>query len=784
MSLLTRPLPGARRPRAGIERARAAVFGIVLLTAGLSSEAAAQQAAGRDSIRPSLDSSSAVTPRRRPPAARRQVAAERAHAPVRVDGVLDEEVWMRARPAEAFVQSEPRTGDPATERTEVRVVFDDEFLYIGARLYDATPDGVIVNDIRKDFSGDDQDTFEVLLDTFGDRRNGYVFATNAEGARSDRQVALEGREVNLSWDAVWEVRTRRLADGWTAEFAIPFRALRFDRGNTHGWGINFSRRIRRNNEIDFWSPVPRAYNITRVSLAGDLLGLETSGRAGRDLRVKPYALATTVRESGTPGAARPAFDHSLGVGAYLKYALTPGVTLDLTARPDFAQAEADEQQVNLTQFSQFFPEKRDFFLENSGIFYIGDAARSNNVNPSPTPDEDLLLFFSRRIGLSGDGAAIPIDGGVRLTGQLGESNRFGLLNMQTRAAGGVGANNYAVARIRHNLYTGSDVGAIVMQRTSTDAGGGYNRVYGLDWNLRYVGNLDLYASVIRTRTPDAVITHGEYAWRTSINRETNFLHVKAGIMAIGPGFNDEMGYLRRTDVRKWFADVGVRPRLASLQRIGIREMHPHLVWNYYESLDGHMLGKSLHTGYTFFLSNGGYHELSFNPQFQLLTEPLTLSANQREPIPAGAGGWNEMALKGSSDPSRAVSLSYSLTTGGLWSGTQRTDSGTVTLRPNYRFRLAVGGQRTAARLDDPRESFVRSLATMRASYSFSTRMFVDALSQYDPAARQFNANVRFNLIHHPLSDLFIVLNDQRVFTGDDIAPGRSVIVKFTQMIAM
>jgi hypothetical protein len=296
----------------------------------------------------------------------------------------------------------------------------------------------------------------------------------------------------------------------------------------------------------------------------------------------------------------------------------------------------------------------------------------------------------------------------------------------------------------------------------------------VDWN----------SYVVRTRTPGAAYARGDYAWRTSINRETNFLHVKAGTMTIGPGFNDELGYLRRTDVRKWFTDIGVRPRLASLQRFGIREMHPHAVWSYYESLDGHMLGKQLHTGYTFFLEDGGYHELSFNPNFQLLTDSLVLSANQRSPIPPGAWGWNELSLKGGSDPSRAVALSYTLTTGGLWSGTQRTAAGTLTLRPSYRLRVSLGGQRTAARLDVPRESFVRSLATARASYSFSTRMFIDALSQYDPAARQFNANVRFNLIHHPLSDLYIVINDQRFLTGDGLAPGRSVIVKFSQMLAM
>jgi hypothetical protein len=705
---------------------------------------------------------------------RLEVAAVAAEGAVRIDGVLDEEVWARAVPVGGFVQAEPREGQPASERTEVRVAFDRENLYIAAYLYDSDPAGAVVNDLRKDFSPDDQDTFEVLLDTFADRRNGYVFIVNPVGARSDRQVANEGREINTSWDAVWTVRTQRTADGWTAEMAIPFRALRFDPQSGGTWGVNFSRRIRRKNEITFWSPVPRAYNLNRVSLAGNLTGLPTT-RPGRDLRVKPYALGRTLRETG--GAS---FGRDMEFGGDLKFGLTSGLTLDATANPDFAQVEADEQQVNLSQFSQFFPEKREFFLENSGIFYVGDAARNNRVRLTPTPDEDLLLFFSRRIGLTRDGREIPILGGVRLTGQAAGVT-LGAMTVQTQEAYGAASNNYTVLRARRNLFGGSDVGAILMSRQAMEGADDYNRVYGVDANLRFFGGLDWNSYLIRTEAPG--VSEGNYAARSSLKWEGNLFHAKGGLMQIGEGFRNDLGYYRRTASRKWFVESGIRPRFRSLQGLGIREMHPHVVWNYYEDLDGKMIGKRLHTGYSFFFNSGGYTELSVNPEFQKIDRPLRISRDV-DPIPAGGYGWNEWQLRGSSDPSRALSVGGNAVVGGLWSGTQRTVNGTLSLRPSYRLRTTVGVQRTAAELEQPQASFVTTLWTMRANYSFTTNMFLDGLMQYDPKQELVNANLRFNLIHRPLSDLYVVLNEQRFFNPlEPTPPGRSLILKYTQMFA-
>ena len=703
----------------------------------------------------------------------RRVRAKETRLAITLDGVLDEVAWRDAEPARGFVQSEPRTGESATEETEVRVLFDATTLYIGAYLHDREPHRIVVNDIKKDFKEDDQDDFEVLLDTFHDRRNGYVFITNVEGARADRQVANEGREINTSWDAVWTVRTKRMPDGWVAEIAIPFRSLRYDVAAVGSWGINFSRRIRRKNEIDFWSPVPREYNLARVSLAGDLDGVGLSG-VSRNLRVKPYAAARGIRETG---GAR--FANSADAGVDVKYGVTKSLALDLTVNPDFAQVEADEQQVNLTQFSQFFPEKREFFLENSGIFYVGDAARSNQPNAPLTPDEDLLLFFSRRVGLTSTGSPIAIPAGLRLTGKAGDFT-LGAISMQTRATSRSSAQNYSVFRIRHNLYEGSDLGLIAMNRQSMDSSGSWNRVIGGDANIRFFRKLDWNSYLVGSQTPGK--GDAQYAGRTSLNYESKFFHGKLGLLQIGQGFADDMGFLRRTNVRKYLLDLGLRPRPAWAQALGVREMHPHVTWNYYENLDGTMIGKNLHTGYTFFLNNGGYVEYSINPRFERIATPFTIN-KKITAIPAGSYEWAEYQIKGQTDASRVVSSTFTLISGGLWSGSQRTQLATLTVRPSYRFGTTIGVSHTEASLDQPHAKFEALLWTTRANYSFSTNMFVDAISQYDPRQHLFNANVRFNVIHHPLSDLFIVFNEQRFTTPDAPVPGRGLIVKFTQMFS-
>ena len=702
-------------------------------------------------------------------AERRQATAVRVDETIRLDGRLDEAVW-RGSSESRFIQAEPREGQPATEETEVWVVYDESNLYVAARLHDSGEP--TVNEIRKDFGDTNQDVFQVILDTFRDRRNGYVFQTNPEGARGDRQVANEGREINRSWDAVWRVETERIEGGWTLEMEIPFRALRFDPANDR-WGINFGRLLRRNNESSYWAPIPRAYTFNRLSLAGDLNGLPNAA-GGRDLRVKPFALGGSVRETGGSN-----FSRQMEVGVDVKYRLTEGLTLDVTANPDFAQVEVDEQRVNLTQFSLFFQEKREFFQENSGLFYVGDAARNTRTTLTPRRDEDLLLFFSRRIGISDDRRAVPIDGGVRITGQAAGLVVGGMW-MRTGEVGGSPGNDYGVLRLRKNVLEGSDIGAIVMVRDAVGDETSYNRVYGGDAFIRFPGEIDWSSYIVGSDSP--AFDDGQYAWRTSLHREGNFHHIKFGAMELGEGFTNDLGFFRRTGVRKYFIDWGVRPRPESLRTFGVREIHPHITWNFYEDLEGRIVAKRLHSGVTFFMESGGSVQVQMDRSTERIEEPFKIDG-RIDPIPAGRHDWDAYTLTASTNSSRTLSANGRFTVGDLWTGDQTSISGGLTLRPSYRFRASLNVSHTSADLRQPDASFTRTFWTSRTNYSFNKNMFVDALVQFDPATNLLNSNLRFNLIHSPLSDLFVVWNEQRFETGEGIRPGRSLTVKLTQMVA-
>ena len=712
---------------------------------------------------------------------RRVLSATHADAPVTIDGELDETVWQTALPATGFVQSDPREGDPATETTEVRVAFDADYLYIGAHCRDADPHGIVINEIRKDFSGVEQDTFEVLLDTFADRRNGFVFATNARGAKADTQIANEGRDVNTNWDAVWWVAARVVDDGWTAEFRIPFKTLRFEPGDGHLWGLNFSRRIRRKNEISYWSPVSRAYSIVRASSAGNLVGLPNMAQ-GRNIRVKPFVLGGTVRSLGGSDFT---LDRSAGLD--LKAGLGPSLTLDATVNPDFAQAEADEQQVNLTQFSLFFPEKREFFLENAGIFYFGDIPRNQRQTTRfRPPEEDLLLFFSRRIGLTDAGEQVPLYGGLRVTGRAGKFG-LGALSMQSEADGGRQGQNYSVVRVRRDIFKNSDVGAIMLSRQPAGGSDDFNRVAGVDVNVRVLKSLSLNgfaarsdSAPLRSASGQVLDQGNQNTGKASIGWEDSKKRLQASVMTVGDGFRDDLGFVRRTGVTRTFFDWAsfVQPR--SLRRFAVRQLEPHArVFSYYDP-HGDLVTRLGHTALQVTWNGGSRLEYAFESREEATTTPFKIRSDVA--IPVGRYDWTQHLWVIESDHSRPLSLSTRITHGDFWSGRQKNLQSSVLFRPTYRWFFDVGLQVTAIDLDLPKKSFVTTLVNWRTGYSFSTNMFLDSLVQYRSDIKQFSANLRFNLIHHPLSDFFVVYNEQQ-FTEGAITAGRGVVVKYTHLFS-
>ena len=705
---------------------------------------------------------------------RRTVTAIETTTPIVVDGALDEAVWQRAEPANGFVQAEPHEGESATEATEVRLAFDHDALFVAVRCVDSASAGIIVNDIRKDFATGEQDSFEIILDTFADRRNGFVFVVNPVGAKSDTQIANEGRDVNSSWDAVWTVATKIDESGWTAEVRIPFKSLRFERGDSRIWGVNFSRRIRRKNEVDYWSPVPRVYNLYRASLGGTLSGLPDASQ-GRNLRVKPWISAETTRAT-----AAGDFDPGAHAGLDLKYGVTPSLTLDVTVRPDFAQAEADEQQVNLTQFSLFYPEKREFFLENSGMFYFGDIPRESRLGSArfSPPEEEILLFFSRRIGLTSTGDPIPITAGGRLTGRAGRTG-IGLMTIQTESEPGRPGDNYTVLRGRRDVLRNGDVGAIFLSRQSVGEGG-RNEVAGVDANFRFIRALSINGFLARSFTPG--FSSGQAAGKGSITWNANTLHAQYSLLSIGDNFRDDIGFLKRVGIRKHFGDFGVRKRPESLRKLGIRELHPHGRANIYTDQSNVKVSHTNHVAMAVFFESGAWFEVQWNPRYERITTPFKVQPNQSFPV--GSYGWNEYALELETNHSRKVSGSALLTGGGFWSGTQKSAKVGVVFRPSYHLTFDTALQRNDIDLPFPMHPFTTNLVTSRIGYAFNTRTFLDTLLQYNTDLNQFNANVRFDLIHRPLSDLFVVYNEQQVTNQPTpVNPGRGLIVKYTHMLA-
>ncbi len=708
-----------------------------------------------------------------PASAQRNLVPVRVHAPIRLDGVLDEPAWHGAAVAKDFIQNDPREGQPATYDTEVRVLYDAEALYLGVFAKDDKPAGIIVSDLKKDFNTANSDGFRVIIDTFLDGRNGYVFAINPAGAKWDAQISNEGRESNANWDGIWQVKTRIDELGWYAEIKIPFRTLKFANGDPQTWGLNFERKIRRLNENSYWSPVPRIYSLERVSLAGRMQNI-TGVRPGRNLRVKPYALASSNAVSNVPA------ERNAQAGVDVKLGVTNSLTADFTVNTDFSQVEADEQQVNLSRFGLMFPEKRDFFLENSGIFLFGDGgspgggAAAGRQNGS----QDMRLFFSRRIGLSDDGNAIPILGGTRLTGRMGRYS-LGALNIQERHLGSVPATNFAALRMRRDILANSDIGLVLLNKD--EAGPGYNRVAGLDANFRF-GFLSLNGYAAKTFSPDFAVpgSGSDFATRANFNYQTRKWQVRGHYNTVGERFHDELGFVPRVGVDNalLYGGISLRPRW--LSNLGIRETRPHWQMDLFRRKDGsglESLYQDFHLPLTF--QSGSFIEVGANPNIEEIRRPFAINSARNIRVDAGRYEFTEWFVIWRTNSSRSFSFDSRLSVGDFYDGTRTGYTFGPTVRVNEHFNASANLQINDIRLSTG--AYVSKLATVRLNYNYNTRTFLNALLQYNADTRQWSSNLRFNVIHRPLSDFFLVYNERRdEFSG---TVTRALVAKVTYLIA-
>ena len=689
---------------------------------------------------------------------RATVRAVRLSEPLNVDGVLDEAAYQ-IPPISGFLQTLPLEGEPATERTDAWVFYDDDNIYLVCRCWDsAPPEEWIANEMRRDTNGLRQnDFFGALFDTFLDRRNGFNFYTNPLAARADQWITDEGNP-NSDWNPVWSVRTGRFEGGWTAEMAIPFKSLRYVSGEDQTWGIQIRRAIRRKNEFAYLTFVPASTggtsSIFRVSAAADLVGLDLPP-AGRNIEIKPYAISSLTSDLTQDPVIDNDADGDFGLD--LKYGITANITADLTYNTDFAQVEVDERQVNLSRSSLFFPEKREFFLEGRGVFDFGSRGFRGGggggggggfARVSPTP------FYSRRIGLSGANA-VPILGGGRVTGKAGRLN-FGLMNLQTDDIDGVTPKtNFSVVRVKRDVLRRSSIGALFTNRSKSVAVEGTNQVYGVDGTFNFGQDVSFGGFYAQSRTPGLNNDNESYVGRANYGGDRYGLN--ADYTVVGDNFNPEVGLVRRDDFRRFSTSARFSPRPRSID--AIRQFRLTGGYARIESLDGGVLEtEGWNGGVNVEFENSDQVAVSGIVLFERLDEPLRVSSAVS--VPVGDYDFKSVTFLYGLGAQRTVSGSFSFQIGEFYDGTIRSVAyrrGRISVLDRFSLEPSVSFNDVKL----PAGDFTTTLLGLRADYAFSPLMFVGGLVQYDSDSDSFSTNLRFRWEYAPGSEFFAVYTDER-----------------------
>lgn len=689
----------------------------------------------------------------------RTVGARSIQGEIVLDGILNEVDWQGPA-ATGFTQREPVAGAPATESTEVRIAYSPATLYIGIRALDSDPAAVTAREMRNDADLYQDDAVAVLLDTFLDHRNGYLFETNPNGARSEGLINDEGENVNMDWDGLWQVAARRTEDGWSAEMAIPFSTLRFEPGSD--WGLNVRRMIRRKNEEAYWSPIPLEADIWRFSLAGRLTGLDGIS-PGLNLRAKPFAVASGREDLAQRKGAETGAATSDDMGMDLKWGVGRGLSLDLTVNTDFAESESDEQQVNLSRFSLFLPEKREFFLENAGIFEFGPR----NAFGAPT----FRPFNSRRIGLGADGEALPIELGGRLTGRSGPWS-LGVLDARTS---GTDTDDWGVLRVRRQVGGATNVGMVATRHDGPD---GDSRLYGADadWKSEssrlkvrgfWAGSDDPQQGTDWAGGVGA--SYRGPVWRWSVDA-----------LQIGDDFESETGFLLRRGVRR------LSPTLTFVPRPdipGIRNLFFEGRGEIYTDLNGEVESTFLSAD-LFALRT--QKEDVFTVYAEQLSERLTEPFEIRPGvvIPAGDYRWDQQGVWFETNAARAVYTIAWYQVGSFYNGDRMTNGGTVRVRPSRYFSTESGWDHN--RIGLPAGSFTTNLFRERLQVNLTPDLSTSAFVQFSDAAELLAANLRLGWTYRPGADVFLVLNQRwdAPTLGLRTVRDRQAILKLTYLIAV
>ena len=716
------------------------------------------------------------------------VRAVRLDSPWTLDGVLDDPIYADVQPFGDFIQQAPDEGAPASVPIETWIFFDAQQIYVAARLWEAVPESEwIANEMQRDsFQLISNDGFVVVFDTFYDRRNGFAFRVNPIGGFQDYQITDEG-DQNLDWNPVWRVRTGRFEEGWTVEMAIPFKSLRFRPGPSQLWGIQVGRDIRATVEEAYLTAVPISAGPGqfRLSVAGTLTGLEVPS-GNRTFEVKPYLIGSLATDRL---AAPPVENEAEGdFGFDVKYGVAENLTADFTYNTDFAQVEVDEQQINLTRFSLFFPEKRDFFLESQGIF---DFARVPGFGGLGASSRDALfsapgsfgagntptVFFSRRIGLE-MGQTVPIIGGGRLTGKIGDFS-VGALNIQTDDApvSDTPTTNFTAVRIKRDILRRSRVGAIFTNRSVTVDGNGSNQAYGVDAAFSFYDNLNAYGYWAQTKTPGR--EGDDQSYQAAFSYEGDLYAFQLDHLLVGEDFNPEVGFLRRENFRRTFALAQYSPRPAGIE--AVRQFRWGGSLDYFLNGAGQVETQLVQGRFQIDFENSDGFSADIQNNYEFLARPFPISPGVV--IPIGGYRFNDYLLSYSMGPQRRVIGTVSYQGGQFFDGSIDAISYSRG-RIEVTRQLSVEPGVSVNFVDLPQGDFTASLGTARVTYTFTPRMFASGLLQYNSTQNVMSTNVRLRWEYTPGSELFIVYNDQRdteMRRTFPVLENRAFVVKVTRM---
>jgi hypothetical protein len=700
------------------------------------------------------------------------IRAIRLTEPVTLDGRLDERLYRETAAVTDFLQQEPLEGRPATDKTEVWVAYDEDAIYVGARLWESDPTRRVTSDMRRDAANlYNNDHFAVLLDTFYDRRNGYAFFANAQGGISDLEITNEN--PSSDWNAVWESRATNFDQGWTIEFRIPFRSIRFQE-NSRIWGINFRRMVRWKSEASFLTQISAAYarnGLYRTASAATLVGIEAPGSL-RNIDIKGYALGSTL----TNRTARPAIS-SQGdgeLGADVKWAVTQSYLADFTYNTDFAQVEDDEQQINLTRFNLLFPEKREFFVEGSQFFAFGTQNGTFNNPELPT------LFFSRRIGLE-NGVAVPIVGGARLMGKSGPY-RVGLLQMRTGDAPAVdaAATDFSVVRVQRDILRRSRIGVMATRRAPGATGEVRNHAYGVDSMLQLTANTQITHYIAKTETPGR--SGSDTSYRSRWNWNPDRWSVDVEHLYTGEDFNPEVGFHRRTEgFRRSHGKFEFSPRPKNLR--GVRKVAYSVDVDYFaDAHGGRVQSRDQQALVRADFDSGDVAQIDAVRTYDAIVVPFLVAKDVR--VEAGSYDYTIYRASYTFGSQRKVSGTAVSRLGSFYGGDLRE----LSWRSRIEFSPQIYAEPTITWNDiqGPLGDGNNHLFSNRLTYTVSPRMFVSALVQYQSRTDSISTNARFRWEYQPGSELFIVYNDGRntLTRGLPDLQNRSFVVKVTRLFQL